>query len=352
LIFWGATPVEYYAGYAHFQHQDWLGTERMRTNYAGDTEGTYTSLPFGDGFTASGLDDDSYHFATLDHDYASNTDHAQFRQYSNTQGRWMSPDPYDGSYDFFNPQSLNRYAYAGNNPLSSTDASGLDDCGDFGGCCDPFPDMWCLGDPGDGPGGGGPGGDGGGSGDGGGEVPQVPRIIGHIDLDPNHIMTESLGLPAGTQLPTGGILDIFGIGPGTECEFGACGMGPSALTPGQTVVLGGPIIVTPPQWLLGLFAQFTTATGNALHAPSLKVNSGVCSIYGNQPYLGAGLQCVCQSAGDGPWSQDTRGSLAADQIDGINEYVAHGTSYAGSTVRTQSFPAITLGKSYMGCKRW
>lgn len=37
----------------------------------------------------------------------------------------MSPDPYDGSYDFTNPQSLNRYSYALNNPLSFVDPSGL-----------------------------------------------------------------------------------------------------------------------------------------------------------------------------------------------------------------------------------
>jgi RHS repeat-associated protein len=53
------------------------------------------------------------HFAGLEHDSGSNTDHAQFRQYSNAQGRWMGMDPYAGSYDFSNPQSLNRYSYAG-----------------------------------------------------------------------------------------------------------------------------------------------------------------------------------------------------------------------------------------------
>jgi RHS repeat-associated protein len=37
----------------------------------------------------------------------------------------MSPDPYDGSYDF--SQSLNRYSYALNNPLSFRDPSGLQD---------------------------------------------------------------------------------------------------------------------------------------------------------------------------------------------------------------------------------
>jgi RHS repeat-associated protein len=123
--YWGSMPVEFYSGgSSHFQHQDWEGTERLRTAYNGAVEGTYQSLPFGDGFTASGSDNDAYHFAMLDHDYASYTDHAQFRQYENIQGRWMSPDPYGGSYDPANPQSLNRYSYVGNNPLAFVDPSG------------------------------------------------------------------------------------------------------------------------------------------------------------------------------------------------------------------------------------
>jgi len=72
----------------------------------GSVQGTFTSLPFGDGFTATGTDGDPYHFGTLDHDYETVTDHAQFRQYSNTQGRWMMPDPDGESYDQTNPQSI------------------------------------------------------------------------------------------------------------------------------------------------------------------------------------------------------------------------------------------------------
>jgi RHS repeat-associated protein len=110
----------------YFEHQDWLGTERMRTAYNGSVAGTFTSLPFGDAqTTASGSDLDPYHFAMLDYDSETATDHAQFRQYENVQGRWMSPDPYSGSYDFSNPQSLNRYSYVLNNPLASVDPIGL-----------------------------------------------------------------------------------------------------------------------------------------------------------------------------------------------------------------------------------
>jgi RHS repeat-associated protein len=129
--YWGNAPLAFYAGGStHFQHQDWLGTERLRTSYNGSTEGLYASLPFGDGFSASGTDNDPYHFAQLDHDSenpdGSGTEHAQFRQYSSASGRWLSPDPYMGSYNLANPQSLNRYAYAGNNPLRFVDPLGLD----------------------------------------------------------------------------------------------------------------------------------------------------------------------------------------------------------------------------------
>ena len=124
--YWGSKPVEFYAAsVANYQHQDWLGTERMRTTYTGAVEGSYQSLPYGDGQTSSGADYDAYHFAALDADYASGTDNAQFRQYSPAQGRWMRPDPYSGSYDPGNPQSFNRYSYVLNNPLAGIDPSGL-----------------------------------------------------------------------------------------------------------------------------------------------------------------------------------------------------------------------------------
>jgi RHS repeat-associated protein len=125
--YWGNSPINLYQPSAvHFQHQDWTGTERTRTTYNGAVEGTFQSYVFGDGFTFTGADNDPYHFAALDKDYYSNTDHAQFRQYSNTEGRWMSPDPYAGSYDFSDPQSLNRYTYARNNPVVFLDPLGLE----------------------------------------------------------------------------------------------------------------------------------------------------------------------------------------------------------------------------------
>lgn len=44
-------------------------------------------------------------------------------------GRWISPDPLGiSSFHLTDPQSLNRYAYARNNPMSIIDPTGLADC--------------------------------------------------------------------------------------------------------------------------------------------------------------------------------------------------------------------------------
>ena len=52
--YWGNTPVAFHkSSAAHFQHQDWMGTERVRTAYNGSVEGIFTSLPFGDDLTTT-----------------------------------------------------------------------------------------------------------------------------------------------------------------------------------------------------------------------------------------------------------------------------------------------------------
>jgi RHS repeat-associated protein len=99
----------------------------VQTNPNGTVSSLFTSNPFGDGYSASSSakDYDPTHFALLDHDAVSGTDHAQFRQYDTYVGNWMSPDPYLGSYDANTPQTFNRYTYALNQPGSFLDPSGL-----------------------------------------------------------------------------------------------------------------------------------------------------------------------------------------------------------------------------------
>jgi RHS repeat-associated protein len=125
LAYWLAAD-----GNIHFEHQDWLGTERVRTSATGAVESSHVSLPFGDNLTTTGPDTNPGHFAQMDHDLSatSGLEHGTFREYHATSGRWMSPDPYSGSYNWSNPQSMNRYTYALNNPFVMVDPLGLQQC--------------------------------------------------------------------------------------------------------------------------------------------------------------------------------------------------------------------------------
>jgi RHS repeat-associated protein len=57
-------------------------------------------------------------------DTESGNDYFEARYYSSAMGRFMSPDPLGGHLE--NPQTLNRYSYVENNPLSLTDPTGMD----------------------------------------------------------------------------------------------------------------------------------------------------------------------------------------------------------------------------------
>ncbi len=122
---WGPISVRL-GGQTQFEHQNWLGTERVRTTYNGAVALSISSLPWADDHTPSGDNGDQHDFAGMERDLEDSSEHAQFRQFSTNLGRWQSPDPYLGSYDFTNPQSFNRYSYALNNPSSLVDPSGLD----------------------------------------------------------------------------------------------------------------------------------------------------------------------------------------------------------------------------------
>jgi RHS repeat-associated protein len=121
----------------YFEHTDWVGTVRARSSAAGASVETCTSLPFGDNQICTGTDGSPVHFAMLNWDSESNLQHAWFRQYSTTEGRWSIPDPSGlGAVDPSTPQTWNRYAYVLNNPINLFDPLGLiDDCG---GPCTPF----------------------------------------------------------------------------------------------------------------------------------------------------------------------------------------------------------------------
>lgn len=68
-----------------------------------------------------------YKFTGKERDAESGLDYFGARYYASTMGRFSSPDPSGLAYaDPANPQSLNLYSYAQNNPLTNIDPTGLD----------------------------------------------------------------------------------------------------------------------------------------------------------------------------------------------------------------------------------
>jgi RHS repeat-associated protein len=127
----------------HFAIADPLGTKRVQaliTTAGGATlDENCFSLPFGNNIGNSrqtncqgpGVDATEHHFTGKERDTESGNDYFEARYYSSSMGRFMSPDwsakaepvPY-AKLD--NPQSLNLYAYVGNNPMIRVDADGHD----------------------------------------------------------------------------------------------------------------------------------------------------------------------------------------------------------------------------------
>src|SRR6267143_6143801 len=66
----------------------------------------------------------SYKFTGKERDSESGLDNFVARYDSSSMGRFMSPDPMGGHPQ--DPQTLNRYAYVRNNPVSLTDPTCLD----------------------------------------------------------------------------------------------------------------------------------------------------------------------------------------------------------------------------------
>jgi len=131
----------------HFHLEDALGTRRMQISgmytCLGQPETDFQSLPYGDGLAtfpdplACSFADDAtpLHFTGKERDTESGNDYFGARYYSSAMGRFMSPDwsakeepvPYAKLDD---PQTLNLYAYVGNNPMDRVDADGHAGCKD------------------------------------------------------------------------------------------------------------------------------------------------------------------------------------------------------------------------------
>jgi RHS repeat-associated protein len=121
---------------------DHLGSTPMTMAGGGWPISTSTFYPFGQEQSPT-TDPNHYRFAGLERDGETGLDHATFRQYSSTQGRWLAPDPYLGSMNLADPQSFNRYSYVANSPLTGIDPTGLKSEGP-GYTFDPIQDIYVL----------------------------------------------------------------------------------------------------------------------------------------------------------------------------------------------------------------
>lgn len=108
-----------------YYHQDRLST-RVITDSAGVVVGTTDQLPFGEEFGSNGVGE-KHKFTTYERD-GTGVDYAVNRHYHSQHGRFNQVDPLGrGAVNLADPQSLNPYSYAHNDPINFVDPTGLDE---------------------------------------------------------------------------------------------------------------------------------------------------------------------------------------------------------------------------------
>jgi RHS repeat-associated protein len=114
-----------------WNHADWLGTERVRTDINGNLAETCTDTPYGMNLNCVDItvpaDTGPMHFTGKQRDSESNLDYFSARYFGggNSLGRFMTADPLMASAQVSSPQTWNRYIYGRNNPLKFLDPTGM-----------------------------------------------------------------------------------------------------------------------------------------------------------------------------------------------------------------------------------
>jgi RHS repeat-associated protein len=111
-------------GAVYYYITDHIGSARVVADANGQVVEESDFYPFGSERVITDTMNNSIKFADLERDNESALDHTLYRQYSASLARWLSPDVKQGSPS--NPQSLNRYPYVLNAPLTMTDPQGSD----------------------------------------------------------------------------------------------------------------------------------------------------------------------------------------------------------------------------------
>jgi RHS repeat-associated protein len=123
----GESAVYNSGGFGWFRHRDWLGSSRLATTWTHAAQAKEAYAPFGETYNEAGTPDRSFTGQDQTTSDGNGVYDYLFRKYDPVAGRWLSPDPSGwASVSQFYPQSLNRYAYVQNDPMRSTDPTGLD----------------------------------------------------------------------------------------------------------------------------------------------------------------------------------------------------------------------------------
>jgi RHS repeat-associated protein len=124
-IYGGSTLLATIAGTTTtYHHPDHL-SNRAETDGTGAVVRSFGSFPYGDSWYESAADPMKFTTYTRDSGPGeSGLDYAMFRHYNSGQGRFMSADLRGGRLS--SPQALNRYRYAGGDPVNLMDPFGLE----------------------------------------------------------------------------------------------------------------------------------------------------------------------------------------------------------------------------------
>jgi RHS repeat-associated protein len=118
----GPLIAQYRDGTTYSIFRDHLGSTRLLTKLDKSVYDSLDLLPYGE--QLAGDTGTTHKFTGKERDSESGLDNFGARYDSSAMGRFMSPDM--GTFHIDNPQSLNRYTYALNNPLFYIDPDGED----------------------------------------------------------------------------------------------------------------------------------------------------------------------------------------------------------------------------------
>jgi RHS repeat-associated protein len=114
----GTTPTASFYGY------DGHGNVRFLTGSAGTATDTYVYDAFGMPITTTGTTPNSFLYSGEQFDSALGLYYLRARYYNPATGRLETMDPAPGS--IFNPSTLHKYVFTGNNPVNWVDPTGRD----------------------------------------------------------------------------------------------------------------------------------------------------------------------------------------------------------------------------------